>query len=40
MLLRVNDPVVVGPRNDFGELWVVGDNGAGCHSSAPSGTGS
>ncbi len=28
MLLRVNDPVVVGPRNDFGELWVVGDNGA------------
>jgi len=29
MLLRVNDPVVVGPRNDFGELWVLGDNGAG-----------
>ena len=28
MLLRVNDPVVVGPPNDFGELWVVGDNGA------------
>jgi predicted extracellular nuclease len=29
MLLRVNDPVVVGPRNDFGELWVLADNGAG-----------
>ena len=29
MLLRVNDPVVVGPRNDFGEVWVLADNGAG-----------
>ena len=28
MLLRVNNPVVVGPRNDFGEVWVLGDNGA------------
>ena len=28
MLLRVNDPVVVGPTNDFGELWVLADNGA------------
>ena len=29
MLLRVNDPVVVGPTNPFGELWVLPDNGAG-----------
>ena len=29
MLLRVNDPVVVGPTNGFGELWVLPDNGAG-----------
>nr|MBA2293786.1 Ig-like domain-containing protein [Actinomycetota bacterium] len=29
MLLRVNDPVAVGPTNDFGELWVLADNGAG-----------
>jgi predicted extracellular nuclease len=29
MLLRVNDPVVVGPTNQFGELWVLGDDGAG-----------
>ena len=29
MLLRVNDPVVVGPTNGFGELWVLADNGAG-----------
>ena len=29
MLLRVNAPVVVGPTNQFGELWVLPDNGAG-----------
>ncbi len=29
MLLRVNDPVVVGPTNGFGELWVLADDGAG-----------
>jgi predicted extracellular nuclease len=29
MFLRVNDPVVVGPRNSFGEVWVLADNGAG-----------
>jgi hypothetical protein len=29
MLLRVDDPVVVGPTNGFGELWVLADNGAG-----------
>ena len=29
MLLRVNDPVVVGPTNGFGELWVLADNGVG-----------
>jgi predicted extracellular nuclease len=29
MLLRVHDPVVVGPTNQFGELWVLGDDGAG-----------
>jgi uncharacterized protein len=29
MLLQVNDPVVVGPRNDFGEAWVLPDNGQG-----------
>ena len=28
-LLRVNDPVVVGPTNGFGELWVLADNGSG-----------
>ena len=28
MLLQVNDAVVVGPRNSFGEAFVVGDNGA------------
>ena len=29
MKLQVNDAVVVGPRaNAFGEIWVVGDNGA------------
>jgi len=27
MLLQVNNPVVVGPRNSFGEVWVLGDNG-------------
>jgi predicted extracellular nuclease len=29
MLLRVNNPVVVGPRNDFGEVFVLADNGSG-----------
>ena len=29
MLLRVNTPVVVGPRNNFGEVWVLADNGSG-----------
>ena len=28
-LLRVNDPVVVGPTNQRGELWVLADGGAG-----------
>ncbi|CAN5288580.1 endonuclease/exonuclease/phosphatase family protein [soil metagenome] len=28
MLLRVNDAVAVGPTNSFGEVFVVGDNGA------------
>jgi hypothetical protein len=28
-LLRVNDPVVVGPTNGFGELWVLAAGGAG-----------
>ena len=29
MLLRVNDPVVVGPTNGFREVWVLADNGTG-----------
>ncbi|HET9241933.1 MAG TPA: Ig-like domain-containing protein [Gaiella sp.] len=29
MLLRVNDPVVVGPTNQRGEMWVLADGGAG-----------
>jgi predicted extracellular nuclease len=29
MLVRVNNPVVVGPRNSFGEILVLADNGAG-----------
>jgi uncharacterized protein len=28
MLVRVNDPVVVGPTNSFNEIPVLGDNGA------------
>ncbi len=28
MRVQVNQPVVVGPRNDFGEFLVVGDSGA------------
>ena len=28
MVLQVNDAVAVGPRNDFGEIFVVADNGA------------
>jgi predicted extracellular nuclease len=27
MLLQVNDAVVVGPTNGFGEVWVLGDKG-------------
>ena len=34
MLLRVDDPVVVGPTNDFGELWVLADDG-GARAFAP-----
>ena len=29
MRLQVNNPVVVGPRNSFGEIWVLADDGAG-----------
>jgi uncharacterized protein len=29
MFVQVNNPVVVGPRNDFGEILVLADNGAG-----------
>jgi predicted extracellular nuclease len=29
MLLQVNNPVVTGPRNGFGEVWVLADDGAG-----------
>jgi predicted extracellular nuclease len=29
MLLRVPDPVVVGPTNSFGEVWVLANDGAG-----------
>jgi uncharacterized protein len=29
MRLQVNDPVVVGPRNNNGEIFVLADNGAG-----------
>ncbi|HET9666495.1 MAG TPA: endonuclease/exonuclease/phosphatase family protein, partial [Desertimonas sp.] len=29
MLVRINNAVAVGPTNDFGEIAVVGDNGAG-----------
>ncbi len=29
MRLQVNNPVVVGPTNGFGETWVLPDNGAG-----------
>jgi predicted extracellular nuclease len=29
MLVQVNNPVVVGPRNSFGEILVLADNGAG-----------
>jgi hypothetical protein len=27
--VQVNNPVVVGPQNDFGEIYVLADNGAG-----------
>jgi predicted extracellular nuclease len=29
MLVQVNNPVVVGPRNSFGEILVLADNGVG-----------
>jgi predicted extracellular nuclease len=29
MVLRVDDPVVVGPTNSFGEAWVLAQDGAG-----------
>ncbi len=29
MLVRVNNPVATGPRNDFGEISVIADDGAG-----------
>lgn len=29
MLVQINDPVAAGPRNSFGELFVLADNGAG-----------
>jgi hypothetical protein len=29
MLVQVNNPVIVGPRNNFGEILVLADNGAG-----------
>lgn len=29
MLLRVESPVVVSPTNDFGEVWVLANDGAG-----------
>ncbi len=28
MLVRINNPVATGPRNDFGEISVIGDDGA------------
>jgi hypothetical protein len=28
MLLQINDTLVTGPTNGFGEIWVVGDGGA------------
>lgn len=28
MLVQVNNPVVIGPRNDFGEIFVLADSGA------------
>ncbi|BAY93855.1 MULTISPECIES: choice-of-anchor I family protein [unclassified Tolypothrix] len=28
MLVQVNNPVAVSPTNDFGEIWVLADNGA------------
>ena len=29
MLLQIDDAVVVGPTNQYGETWVIGDGGAG-----------
>ncbi|MBE2196428.1 MAG: DUF3616 domain-containing protein [Anaerolinea sp.] len=28
MLVQINNPVVVGPTNNFGEIWLLADNGA------------
>ncbi len=37
MLVQVNDAVAVGPRSDFGEIAVVGDNGANASVRTPRG---
>lgn len=37
MLVQVNNPVVVGPRNDFGEIFVLADDGANAGVRTPRG---
>ena len=37
MLVQVKDPVVVGPRNSFGEILVLADNGTGASVRTPRG---
>jgi uncharacterized protein len=37
MRVQVNNPVVVGPRNDFGEIPVLGDDGANASLRTPRG---
>jgi uncharacterized protein len=37
MEVQVNDAVAVGPTNGFGEVWVVGDNGANAGRRTPRG---
>ena len=37
MLVQVNNPVVVGPRNSFGEILVLADDGAGASVRTPRG---
>jgi predicted extracellular nuclease/2',3'-cyclic-nucleotide 2'-phosphodiesterase (5'-nucleotidase family) len=37
MRVQVNGGVVVGPTNDFGEVWVLADNGEGTSSRTPRG---